>query len=114
MMSDGNDVKGPTTTHHQVRQILMNELGLTRDTIRDTMREIIVEEMQKRCGDTDLFHAIVIAALNKRSRESYPKFMDLEKILREEIRNMIAGDVRQAMFLNGIQITLPLAPAKPT
>ena len=56
----------PTT--NAVRQVLMNELGLTRDSIRQEVTEIVTTEVAKamtRLVDDGFLEKIVIAEFNK-------------------------------------------------
>jgi hypothetical protein len=43
---------------NKVRQMLMNELGLTREAIKEEMKLIIREEIKKHLEDVDFIHKL--------------------------------------------------------
>lgn len=63
-------IHGPTT--RQVRQILMNELGFTRESVRELMRDVVTEESGKvisRMVSEYQIEKIVVRAVHEELKE---------------------------------------------
>lgn len=73
------------------RQILMNELGLTRESVREAMMEIVEDvvckHLTKIVGDGTLNRLVVSDALTKHYRGSDGKWITIEEEIAEAARN---------------------------
>jgi hypothetical protein len=69
-------------THNSVRQILMNEMGLTREVIREEMRSIISDTIKKAVGKIDLDEAMA-SALQASIRSRYSDNGELRRLVAE-------------------------------
>lgn len=56
-----------TVKHAVVRQVLINELGLTKETVREEMYVIIREEIQKELQKPEFIHLLSQALLQPKS-----------------------------------------------
>ena len=75
-------------TTNSVRQILMNELGLTRQSIKEETTKIVEETVQKelkRLFETDGWIKLVKSAVNDYLKENSYRYTD------DKIRNQIHG-----------------------
>jgi hypothetical protein len=77
------------TTQNQVRQILMNELGLTRESIREEV-EKIVEKTVDSFIQSDKFQISLERAIQKAFKTRY-RYSSGE----EEIKQAIQSEVKQ-------------------
>jgi hypothetical protein len=87
-------------THDIVRQILMNELGFTRDEVRAEMRKIIEAETPKIVAalfEKGGIQVMVKAEFDRLLKSGYYGPNGIEKIVREEAAKL-AGDFMASHF----------------
>lgn len=89
------------TTHTQVRQVLMNELGLTRESVRAEVRQIVVDTMERMLhGDNlqDMLERLINLRVREywSSRESVRAAVDKasHQVVREEALKQIEGRLK--------------------
>ena len=87
------------TIHHQVRQTLMNELGLTREAVRGMMEEIItitVSKHMEKLKSNDFIAEIIRAELVKMSIDEYSTFRSksIKDIVCEEAKRQVEEFVK--------------------
>lgn len=56
-------------THHEVRQVLMNELGLTRESVRGIAAEVVQSTVQKQLETSGYLEKLVEAIVERNLRE---------------------------------------------
>jgi len=101
----------PNSTANQVRQVLMNELGLTRESVREMMREIVTQEVKKRIDDKPALDALVTAAVEARLKNYHP-YGALAAQVSTQIRELLYPVLRDAIA--GVTVSFPLLkPEKP-
>jgi hypothetical protein len=83
-------------TTNQVRQVLMNELGLTRESVREIMEEIVEETVQRHVNSAkfdERLSILVDRAISgiRGPRNSMGWYPSLAEIVREEARTLLAA-----------------------
>jgi len=92
------------TTTKQVRQILMNELGLTRESIRslvnETVRDLVLEALNHRFhnGLEGKIDGVIESAISThlagyRDRETFKR--TVSRIIVEQVKEHLIGQVSQ-------------------
>lgn len=95
----------PNSTQNQVRQVLVNELGLTRESIRQEMKAYVEQAVERHLG-TDQFQQLLAERIFTRINtllSSYRGEEKLEKIIITEVRSEIE---RQAKDFVKSRLTL--------
>lgn len=98
------------STTNQVRQVLMNELGLTRETVRAEMIAIIgetvgralkVEQIDKRINDRIAFHVNVALKTWRQDTTAFAKFVKDETVkeARRQIGELVLNQIDIKLFL---------------
>jgi len=82
------------TVHHQVRQTLMNELGLTRETVRWMMADIIEATIAKHINSLQangFIHGIVRNEIERMAKDDNSSFRreSLQAIARDEAKKQM-------------------------
>lgn len=86
-------------THNQIRQVLMNEMGLTREFIRAEVRAIVRETVaQEVARIAPSFHAIVEHQLRRLAFSAGSIEGTARKTLDDIVRQAVADVVRQAVL----------------
>jgi hypothetical protein len=85
-------------TINHVRQILMNELGLTRDSIRDMVREITTETVTRFFNSGD-FEKFLRDQINKQFRTYHYDSDELQKLVTKLIAEAIQKDVKNRLSI---------------
>ena len=88
-------------TTNQVRQVLMNELGLTRESVRAEVQQIVITTVERMLAGDNLAQMLE-RLINLRVREHWSSResikADVEKaslqLVREEVAKQIEGRVR--------------------
>lgn len=100
-------------TTNTVRQILMNELGLTRESIREEMEKIVVQTVERALKTPQIEDRIrsVIEAKIQTSLNPYRYGTgDLEKLVKDEVLKQAKREV-SALIGNRLVINLELTDA---
>lgn len=102
-------------THNQVRQVLMNELGLTRNSIREEMKDIIEKTAAShvnRLMEEGGMKEILREALNELVKANGYDRDPVGNILREEVKKRAAEYVRDSVVFH-VRGETGLPPARP-
>lgn len=89
------------TTTNQVRQILMNELGLTRESVREMVSDIVesvIEKQMKRLDDTGYIDKLICKHLT--SKYKSPEGRGFKHQVRYEITNNVVSLVRDNLLVD--------------
>lgn len=87
--------------HNQVRQVLMNELGLTREVIREEMREIITDVVNRHFTAPQinkLIHERIDANLHS---GYFGEQKTLEKIAKQVVQDTIYKAIEKHVKVSG-------------
>lgn len=91
-------------TTNQVRQILMNELGLTRKSVREEMQKIVddtIKQTLKRWEAED----VIERAVRYEVSLLMPRYRNNPSALRDEVKNLSLGILKEQLAAQ-IQVTL--------
>lgn len=113
-----NEAAAPSRpTINLVRQVLMNELGLTRESVRTEMEAIVEQVVQRHMGATlTAMERIVSSAVQQRLEALYrmgswgkPGFQTL---IENEVKAQVGALIRDRLAFSWIDTPLPLPGAK--
>lgn len=87
---------------NEVRQVLMNELGLTRSTVREMVKEIVTSEVEKtvrKMKDENYIEKIVVKEINRLASSSIWDSSSIRKLISEAAGNALQEKVFQQLHL---------------
>lgn len=91
-------------TQGAVRQVLMNELGFTRESIREEMRKIVAQELAKKLNDQDMKERID-RAVNAEFKQRFGNSYHIHSTLKDIIREAVADKLLEGLSIQVFQKT---------
>lgn len=100
-MSDGGPVR-PTTradAQRHVRQYLVNDLGLSRESVREEMRALVLEEVKRFCAG-DGFKQFLRSEINLQLRAYGYEGTALRRIVAEQVAKAVLEGVTRNLVVS--------------
>jgi hypothetical protein len=91
-----------TVIQHAVRQVMMNEMGLSREFIRNQAEELIKETIRKQADamiNTDRIDKLIVVEINKMLRHGNPYASNVEGMVAKEIQSRVAQMVKDKLAI---------------
>ncbi len=90
----------PSQQQHAVRQVLMNELGLTRDAVREEITRIVTETVERYLGSDQMrqFETRLIETIAAKLRKTWTD-PNLTSMIEREIRQQVGNLVQKHLIV---------------